>query len=327
MPFKCLCTLEDLPSEGYNPAAARRLAGGQRRFPHRFDFNRSDVLEYRQSTAERMSISGMQDKISLILRKGVLVPAAEGGEYILKPIPSGTIPKFKDDVPANEQLTMLIANTVYGISTAVCALILFKNGEPAYITKRFDRMPNGAKVAQEDFCQLLGFTDEIHGKSYKYEGSYEETGEAVSANCSARAVELDKLFTRILFNYVFSNGDAHLKNFSIIQKKQGDYILSPAYDLICTSVHFPDESRCALELFKDGYETESFKLNAFHKRPDFIRLASLFGIKERRAIETIESFPAGKEDVLRLVKGSFLSKEAKKDYAWRFEDRLKAIHD
>jgi serine/threonine-protein kinase HipA len=41
-------------------------------------------------------------------------------------------------MPANEHLTMQIARQVYGIETAENALIFFKNGAQAYITRRFD---------------------------------------------------------------------------------------------------------------------------------------------------------------------------------------------
>ena len=61
-------------------------------------------------------------------------------------------------MPANEHLTMQIARQVYGQNTAENALIFFKNGSPAYITKRFDVDIEGSKLAQEDFASLAGRT-------------------------------------------------------------------------------------------------------------------------------------------------------------------------
>ena len=56
----------------------------------------------------------------------------------------------------------------------------------------------------------------------------------------------------MVFNYVFSNGNAHLKNFSLFESEFGDYILAPAYDVLCTSLHFPNEARTAfLRRFHD----------------------------------------------------------------------------
>lgn len=44
----------------------------------------------------------------------------------------------------------------------------------------------------------------------------------------------------VVFNYLFGNGDAHLKNFSLQATSGGDYVLTPAYDLLHTSIHIDD---------------------------------------------------------------------------------------
>ena len=324
--FRCPSTLADMKHEGYSSRASRQLAGGARKFPHRLTFNRSDVIEFRIRSAEHMSISGVQDKISLSLERGNLVATEKGGEYILKPVPSADIPLMKNDVPANEHLTMQMASQVFGIPTAVNALIYFADGERAYITKRFDRRTGGGRIAQEDFCQLSNRTEETAGRNYKYGGSYEEAGRILKMFCSAYPVEVEKLFRCTLFNYLFSNGDAHLKNFSLQRSEFGDYVLTPAYDLIGTSLHFPNEGRTALDLF-DNFETESFKANAFYKRPDFMALAELYGIMPNRAISFLDQFSSRQEAVVSLIDRSFLSTEAKEDYRRRFADRLKAVAD
>ncbi|MFZ2657709.1 MAG: HipA domain-containing protein [Victivallales bacterium] len=115
--------------------------------------------------------------------------------------------------------------------------------EPAneYLTRRFDRQ-DGRKIPQEDFCRLSGRTEETHGKNYKYDISYEELGRILKRFCPAYQVEVEKLFQRILFSYVFSSGDAHLKNFSLFMTEEGDHVLTPAYDLLCSSMNFPDGS-------------------------------------------------------------------------------------
>ena len=323
--FRCMSTLSDIPNEGYSPVAARLLAGGNRRFPHRLTFNRADVVEFRMQAAEHMSISGIQDKISLKLVRGALLPTKESGEYILKPIPTADIPTFKEDIPANEHLTMQMAAQVFGISTAVNAVIRFADGEPAYITRRFDRR-GGVKIGQEDFCQLSNRTEETAGRNYRYDGTYEEVGRILKQFCKAYRVEAEKLFGRIVFNYVFSNGDAHLKNFSLFESEFGDYILTPAYDMICTSLHFPNEARTALDMF-DTFESESFQLNAFYKRPDFLKLAELYGMNMTRAERCMGQFADRRNTVGNLIGRSFLSEKAKADFRRRFRDRLQAIAD
>jgi len=322
---RCMSTLADIPHEGYTHVAERLLAGGNRKFPHRLTFNRTDVIEFRMKSSEHMSISGVQDKISLKRVRGELTPTEKDGEYILKPIPAADIPRFKTDVPANEHLTMQIASQVFGMNTAINACICFANGELAYITRRFDRRA-GAKIGQEDFCQLSNRTEETSGRNYKYDGSYEEVGRILKQYCKAYPVEIEKLFIRIVFNYVFSNGDAHLKNFSLFESEFGDYILTPAYDVICTSLHFPDESRTALDLF-DTFETDSFQKNAFYKRPDFLKLAECYGMNMERAARHLNQFAAKQNSVMDLINRSFLSETAKVDFVRRLQDRLTALVD
>ena len=54
-------------------------------------------------------------------------------------------------------------------------------------------------------------------------------------------IEAPKLLRILLFNYLFSNGDAHFKNFSILETPFGDYRLSPAYDLLNSRIHIEDK--------------------------------------------------------------------------------------
>jgi len=63
-----------------------------------------------------------------------------------------------------------------------------------------------------------------------------------------------------LFNYLLSNGDVHLRNFSLIQTSMGDYSLSPAYDLMSTDLHMPNESDTALDLYTGGHGGRSYFL-------------------------------------------------------------------
>lgn len=271
-----------------------------------------------------MSISGVQDKISLTLdRGGNLRPTEKDGEYILKPIPSTPLPAFQNDVPANEHLTMQIAGQLCGIAVPPNACVELSDGEPAYLVKRFDLRADGMKIAQEDFCQLSGRSPDS-GKNYKYEGSYEETGRLLKTCCAAYRIESEKLFRLICFNYIFSNGDAHLKNFSLQQTVQGDYLLSPAYDLLCTSLHLPNESRTALDLF-DDFETDFFNQNGFYGRPDFMELARCFGIPQKRAEAILIVFLDQQHSAQEMVERSFLSLPGKQDYLARFTDRLRAI--
>ena len=316
----CLSCLKKLERDTYCNSCLKKLFNGKNPI---LDISKKEFSHVQYELLDRFSISGVQDKISLKLDGKKLIPTDKDGEYILKPMPGISIPIFQNDVPANEHLTMQIAKQLFNIQTAENALIHFSDGELAYITKRFDRK-NGSKLRQEDFCQLSGKTPETAGKNFKYDGSYQEAGSIIKRFCAAHKIEIEKLFSRIFFNYLFGNGDAHFKNFSLIESVSGDFVLSPAYDLINTSVHFPSESRMALDLFID-YETESFKENGFYKKPDFIKLAEFYEIKHNRTERIIQSFLQKNENVKCMVESSLLSKDAKSRYLEIFEDRLKAI--
>ncbi|MBN1673615.1 MAG: HipA domain-containing protein [Kiritimatiellae bacterium] len=270
-----------------------------------------------------MSISGVQDKISVRLERGALVPVDTAGEYILKPVPSRPLPRFGSDVPANEHVTMQIAAQVFGIPTAANACVYLQDDSMAYVVRRFDRR-DGEKVPQEDFCQLSSRSPESHGNEHKYDGTCEEMGRILRAYCTAYVVEVEKLFRLMVFNYVFSNGDAHLKNFSLCESPYGDYVLTPAYDLVCTSMHIPNESRTAMDLF-DEFESPFYARNGFYGAEDFLHLANLFDIQPGRAKRILATMPQARDRVTALINRSFMSDDAKADYAARYEDRLRAI--
>ena len=89
-------------------------------------------------------------------------------------------------------------------------------------------------------------------------------------------------------------------------------------------MHFPEEGRTALDLF-DDFETESFRQNAFYRRPDFLELAEFYGMKMGRAERCLDQFVNNKDKTFALIGRSLLSDPAKADFGARFTDRLKAI--
>ena len=323
MGYRCHALLSDISSEGFSAKGLKQLTGSTRRFPHRLEMNQKDIVVEQTAAAPRMSISGVQDKISLVLNRGELQRAELNGEYILKPVPGSRHLHLVDDAPANEHLTMQLASQLFDIETAANGCLHLSDGSMAYVTRRFDYR-DGAKIAQEDFCQLSQRSPETHGEGYKYNGTYEEMGRLLKKHCSAYPVEIEKLFRLIVFNYAISNGDAHLKNFSMYQSPYGDYILTPAYDLLCSSMHVPNESRTALELF-DDYETTYYKTNGFYGREDFMELACRYGIPENRADKIISRFHEQKDEVYDMISRSFLSSHGQADYLDRYNDRLNAL--
>ena len=267
----------------------------------------------------------MQTKISLALIDGNLQLVKSGGEYILKPRPNGTFLRL-EAAPINEHLTMQIARQVFQISVADNALVRFQDGEYAYLVRRFDVQGDGRKSLQEDFAQIAGRTPESHGSNYKYDFSYEAIADLIRRHVATYRVDLERFFTLVVFNDLVNNGDAHAKNFSLIRDDTtSQYNLSPAYDLLNTRLHMPDESRTALDLFKDEFETESFKIHAFYAYDDFDAFAKRLGLIETRFKRIMEAFIGKGGDVEAMIDASELTDECKELYKDHVRDRIRAL--
>ncbi|MCH1409096.1 MAG: HipA domain-containing protein [Verrucomicrobiales bacterium] len=322
---RCLSTLRETRGQPWSRGAVTNLWDNRKVSPM-LDFDLPAFHQFRVDHSDRISISGVQEKVSVRIENGKLVPTESDGQYILKPIPSMPSLESREQVPANEHLSMRIAAQVFGIEVPPNGIVFFNDSSPAYIIKRFDRNPaTGEKYPQEDFCQLSNRSKATHGQNYKYDGSYEELGRILKQFCGAYAIEIEKLFRLIVFNYLIGNGDAHFKNFSLVPTPDSHFVLSPAYDLLSTKLHLPNESSTALDFFADDFETEAFQQNAFYSGADFLELADRFEMKPERArniLHTIDSFPDNAE---AIVKVSLLSDEARASYMEVVRDRSKAV--
>jgi serine/threonine-protein kinase HipA len=310
--------------ETYCGSCIKRLFNGNK-VSHILNFSRPEFNKIKREQSGKLSISGIQIKHSLKFENNELKLTERQGEYILKPIPSGQFENL-EEVPANENLTMQIARQLYNIKTAENGIIFFKDGEKAYITKRFDVRYDGTKLLQEDFAQVAGRTEETHGKNYKYDFSYEEIAELMKRFVNAYAVEIEKYFRVVVFNYLFSNGDSHLRNFSLFRNdKYGDYLLTPFYDLLNTSIHIPGEKDLALELFKEDFETEAFKAGSKYTKPDFQEFAERIAISNRRFVVIYDQLLEKTDKVRELVSSSFLRKDIKDLYLKQYQEKLKRL--
>ena len=309
----------------YSPSCLRNLFGGKK-VSHILPFdspqkNEEDAALFSENR-QRISISGVQEKVSLRLEKNKLrlTKPSEFGTYILKPIPRDL--KKVDQVPANEHLTMQIARQVYGMNTAENALIFFRDGTPAYITKRFDVNADSSKRGKEDFASLAGRTSDNAGDNFKYDYSYEEIGLLLQKYVPAWRIEIEKYFALVVFNFLFSNGDAHLKNFSLLETTSGDYILAPAYDLLNTRLHVADSDfALARGLFADAFKSAKYRSSLHPSQADFIEFAKRIGVLERRVEKLLAPFLEKQPLVESMIERSFLNKTMKKSYLESYRQR------
>ena len=308
----------------YSTTCLRRLFGG-RKVPHILPYDSplaggGDTGIFREN-AVRVSISGVQEKFSLLLEKNRLrlVGQGEQGRYILKPVPSRV--RNAEQMPANEHLTMQIARQVYGIETAENALIFFRNGEPAYITLRFDVKDDGSKRAEEDFASLSGRTPHTHGEYFKYTGSYLELFDIMKRYLPVWRIEAPKLFRLLLFNWLFSNGDAHFKNFSVLETTFGDFRLSPAYDLLNSRLHINDAD-FALD---EGLLPAALQTPGMTIRELFLLLAERAEISRKLTESVFGDMLTGTDLVISMTNASFLADDFKRKYLESYHSRLRSI--
>lgn len=310
----------------YSPLAIKLLFDGHQ-VSHILPFDSpnhegADNEEYAKHVG-RVSLSGVQPKAGLIVKERQLVRPTdeERGRYILKPAPSSYALLERKDCPANEHLSMQIASQVYRIETAANALCFFRDGEAAYVTRRFDVAPDGSKYQQEDLASLAGLTRFNGGSDYKYSNlSYEECAAIIGKYTTAPSVEILKFFRIVVFNYLILNDDAHLKNFSLINRGDGEYHLAPAYDLVNTSLHLYEPRIFALDkgLLREGM---LFSDTRTVNRGDFEEFGRRIGLAPRLVKRELDVFASEQPLVKNLINRSFLSEKLKRYYWQSFSYR------
>jgi serine/threonine-protein kinase HipA len=253
--------------ESHHTSCLRKLFGVD--YLPTIDLSLGEVNIKAQQMAGKLSISGVQPKLSVKLNKGKkqLEVVPEGGEYILKPQTNTFI-----NIPENENLCMTIAGNL-GIETPAHSLIKLKDDTWAYVVKRFDREKK-VKKHQEDFCQILEVREEM-----KYSGSVEEIAKKLSIISEVPGLDLQLFFERLLFFFIIGNGDAHLKNFSIIYSREGSIRLAPVYDIV--------SSRLAMLNEKEEFAIPINGRKNNIRRKDFDLFANSFEINSKICYENI----------------------------------------
>jgi serine/threonine-protein kinase HipA len=178
--------------------------------------------------ARYSGISGVQPKV--LVRDDERLPprvTQAGATHIVKSFDPREFP----ELAANELLSTQGARAA-GIDTPGMALSQNRN---ILAVERFDLLPDGRYLGIEDFCVLDARRS--HGR---YDGSYERVAQRIAQFVSAeqRVRALDQYAAMVAYCCAIENGDAHLKNFSVIYESPiGAVRFAPAYDLVCTTVY------------------------------------------------------------------------------------------
>lgn len=179
---------------------------------------------FAKSTGEnpdRVGIPGFQDKVSARM---ITLPVTHGEtRHILKLNP----PEFLALV--ENEAFFLAAAGKSGIDTAEAQVLHDVAGRTGLLVRRFDRTVVDGEVralAVEDGCQALG-----RYPADKYAVTSENVAHRLAELTRSPAVAARDLLRQFVFAYLSCNGDAHAKNFSILQSPTGERRVSPAYDL------------------------------------------------------------------------------------------------
>ena len=262
-----------------------------------------------QKLAGKLSISGVQPKLSVRLEGDKFQPVAKDGQYILKP----QTPQFAE-LPQNEYLCMQMGRK-FGLNTAESILLKLSDGTPAYLVKRFDRFKKGKhmeKLSCEDMHQILGGPN-------KYSGSSEQIAKIIKQYCTFAPLELQRFFEISIFNFAIGNGDAHRKNFSLLTSEKGIVALSPVYDLVSSRLVIPEEDE-ELALTING------KRNRLNKK-DFLCFAENIGIDANYAKTRITELLDLGDEFASMTKNSTLTLRLRQQLTEIIAERLGRFND
>ena len=107
----------------------------------------------------------------------------------------------------------------------------------------------------------------------------------------------------------------------MIETRQGDFKLSPAYDLLNTKIHISDTDFA----LKDGLLPKSLAQGKLHNQ--FILLGEKAEIPKRTILKIINNFTAHEEKVIELINHSFLNEKLKRNYLQSYQAKVKKIRD
>ncbi|MCU0322736.1 MAG: HipA domain-containing protein [Chitinophagaceae bacterium] len=308
--MKCLICYESLrPQETDYHLKCITSVFGLKQMPE-LDIDEKKLSDYaKQIISANKAITGVQPKLSLWLeetKKSIRFTIVDDkSNYIIKPQSDTYL-----SLPENEDLCMHLANEL-GIEVAIHSLVRLKSGKLAYITKRFDRDKTN-KISCEDLCQLTETLTE-----HKYRGSYEKVGKTITLYSTQSGLDILHYFQLVLFSFISGNADMHLKNFSMMEKKDGTFCLSPAYDLVSTHLVIKGETE-QMSLNINGKKNEI-------SRKDFDALGLNLKLTEKQIQNCYNLFINRLHKLNWWIDNSFLPTEHKNDFKKMVSERIELL--
>ena len=130
-----------------------------------------------------------------------------------------------------------------------------ENGRRHFMTRRFDRLPDGGKLHMQSLCAMAHFDFNMAG-AYSYEQAL-----LVIRRLGLSMDDVEQQFRRMVFNIIARNQDDHVKNIAFLMDKTGAWSLSPAFDITYSynpSGEWTASHQMMLNGKRDGFVLEDF---------------------------------------------------------------------
>ncbi len=165
----------------------------------------------RMLIAPGRSLGGARPKASVVDQAGCL--------WIAK-FPSA---RDMEDIGAWESVVHELAKKA-GIQTTEARREKFGSAQHTFLSRRFDRTPDGSRIHFASAMTLLDKSDGEPGASYL------DMADIIVRQGAHPERDLEELWRRVVFFMCVSNADDHLRNHGFLLEEQG-WSLSPAYDM------------------------------------------------------------------------------------------------
>lgn len=173
---------------------------------------------------DRVSLPGVQEKVS---GRVIKLPGREADETVIVKLSPPEYPLLVE----NEAFFLAVARAA-SLRTVSWRVLQDGEGVRALIVDRFDRYKAAGRterLAFEDASQMLGLWP-----ADKYNVPLEEATTALLRLTSAPLVGAQEVFRQVVFAILTGNGDQHAKNLAVLATDQGEWRVSPAFDLPST---------------------------------------------------------------------------------------------
>lgn len=142
-----------------------------------------------------------------------------------------------------------------GVEMTECRL-LEENGRRHFMTRRFDRPPEGGKLHMQSLA-ALAHLDFNQAGAHSYEQAL-----LVIRRLGLPMAQIEQQFRRMAFNVIARNQDDHVKNIAFLMDRGGGWSLSPAFDMTYAyqpSGQWTNQHQMTINGKRDDFTLEDFE--------------------------------------------------------------------